>query len=140
MDTVLTWLGVAVVSLYGLLLVGGPMVLLDRLRNRRHEAIRRQIALTEAIDSRLGAIVAPVVKKPLWGPWQIQIAVPLTRPATVGRILAVAHKVFSAADGKIAGRYRIVLTAKQEPNRKERETRRIQFAERWPGDTVAATR
>lgn len=140
MDTVLTWLGVVAVSLYGLLLVGGPMVLLDWLRNRRQEAIRRQIALTEAIDSRLGAIVAPVVKKPLWGPWQIQIAMPFARPATVGRILAVAHEVFSAADGTNPGRYRIVLTAKQEPNRKETETRRIQFTERWPGDTVVATR
>jgi len=140
MDTVLTWLGVAVVSLYGLLLVGGPMVLLDWFRSRRQEAIRRQIALTEEIDGELGAVVSPVVKKPLWGPWQIQIAVPFNRPATVGRILAVAHEVFSAADGTNQGRYRIVLTAKQEPNCKERETRPIQFRERWPGDTVAATR
>ena len=133
-------LGMLVFWLFVFLWIGGPMVLLDWLRNRRHEAIRRQIALTEAIDSRLGAIVAPVVKKPLWGPWQIQIAVPFTRPATVGRILAVVHEVLSSADGTNPDRYRIVLTAKQEPNRKETETRRIQFAERWPGDTVAATR
>ena len=140
MDTVLTWLGVVVVSLYGLLLVGGPMVVLDWFRIRRQEAILRQIALTEAIDGELGTVVSPVVKKPLWGPWQIQIAVPFSRPAAVGRILALANEVFSAADGSDTGRYRIVLTAKQEPNRKERETRPIQFRERWPGDTVAATR
>jgi len=133
-------LGMLVFWLFVFLWIGGPMVLLDWLRNRRQEAIRRQIALTEAIDGELGAVVSPVVKKPLWGPWQIQIAVPFSRPAAVGRILAVAHEVFSAADGTNQGRYRIVLTAKQEPNCKERETRPIQFRERWPGDTVAATR
>ncbi len=133
-------LGMLVFWLFVFLWIGGPMVLLGWLRNRRQEAIRRQIALTEAIDSQLGAIVAPVVSKPLWGPWQIQIAVPFSRPAAVGRILAVAHEVLSVADRMNPGRYQIVLTSKQEPIRKEREARPIRFTERWPGHTVVATR
>jgi len=131
-------LGMLVFWLFVFLWIGGPMVLLDWLRNRRKEAIRRQIALTEAIDSRLGAIVAPVVKKPLWGPWQIQIAVPFSRPATVGRILAVAHEVFSAADGTNPSRYRIVLTSKQDLIREERQVRASRSASQWPGEAVAA--
>jgi hypothetical protein len=137
--------GVILVSVAAFLLllfalVGGPMILVDWFRKRRQKAIERQIALTDAIDGRLGAIVSPVVKKPLWGPWQIQIAVPFSRPAAVGRILAVAHEVLSVADRMNPGRYEIVLTPKQDPAREERETRASQFAERWPDDTVVATR
>ncbi len=130
---------VVVVSLYVMLWIGGPMLLMDWLRNRRQETIKRQIALTDAIDGRLGAIVAPVVKKPLWGPWQIQIAVPFARAAAVGKILAVAHEVLSVADRMNPGRYEIVLTPKQDPTHKERETRASHPAERWPGDTIVAS-
>ena len=131
-------LGVVVASAFALLWFANPFVLMDRVRNRRDETIRRQIALTDAIDAELGAIVAPVVKKPLWGPWQIRIAVPFTRPAAVGRILAVAHEVFSASDRMSPDRYEIVLTPKQDPIREERKTRASQPAVRWHGDTIAA--
>ncbi|MFI5341808.1 MAG: hypothetical protein ACHQ7N_18450 [Candidatus Methylomirabilales bacterium] len=140
METVLTWIGVVVVPLYMLSLIGGPMLLVDWLRNRRQETIKRQIALTDAIDGQLGTMVSPVVKKRLWGPWQIQIAVPFARPAAVGKILAVVHEMFSAADRTNPGRYEIVLTPMQDPAHEERETRARQSAERWPGDTIVATR
>lgn len=138
MEAILTGIGVAVVALYLVSLIGGPMLLMDWLRNWREEAIRRQIALTDAIDAELGAIVAPMVRKPLWGPWQIRIAVPFTRPAAVGRILAVAHEVLSTADRMHPARYQIVLTPKQDSLREERKARASHPAERWPGDPIVA--
>jgi hypothetical protein len=138
METILTGIGVVVVALSLASLIGGPMLLMDWLRSWREEATRRQIALTDAIDAELGAIVSPVVKKPLWAPWQIRIAVPFTRPAAVGRILAVAHEVLSAADRMNLGRYQIVLTPKQDSVREEREARGNQSTERWARDTRMA--
>ena len=88
-------LAVAMVALYVFLWIGAPILLLGWLRSRRQEAIQRQIALTDAIDARLGPIVSPVVTKPLWGPWRVRIAMPLSRPVPVGRILAIAHGVLS---------------------------------------------
>lgn len=138
METILTWLSLVVVPLYVALWIGGPMVLTDWLRKRRQETIKRQIALTDAIDGQFGAMVAPVVKRPLWGPWQIQIAVPFARPAAVGKILEVAHEVLSVADRMNPGRYEIVLTPKPDPMREEREMRAIQPAMRWSRDTRIA--
>jgi hypothetical protein len=106
--------GMVVFLLLVFVLIGGPMVLADWVRKRRWETIRRQIALTEAIDGALGALVAPLVKRPLWGPWRIQISVPFARPSVVGRILAVAHEVLSVVEGMHPSSYRIVL-AKQDP-------------------------
>lgn len=131
-------LGVVIFPLLVFVAIGSPVILADWIRNRRQETIDRQIALTDAIDGELGAIVAPVVKRPLWGPWQIRIAVPFSRPAAVGSIIAVAHRVLSVADRMNPGRYEIVLTPREDAIRKERETRANQAAERWPGDPVAA--
>lgn len=138
METGLVWLGEAALLLSVFALIGGPAVLTNWLRNRREETIMRQIALTDAIDGALGAIVAPVVRKPLWGPWRIRIAVPFARPATVGRILAVAHEVLSVADRMNPGRYEIVLTPKQDSTREERGARESQSAARWSGATRIA--
>ena len=113
-------LAVAMVALYIFLWTGAPILLLGWLRSRRQEAIQRQIALTDAIDARLGAIVSPVVTKPLWGPWQIRIAMPLARPVPVGRILAIAHGVFSGIDRVNPDHYQVVLTPKEKPPRKGR--------------------
>lgn len=85
-------------------------------RERRVKAaVARQIALTDAIAAEFGAIVAPVVRKPLWGPWEIEIAVPFARPAAVGTILSIAHRVLAFAERTRPGRYRIVLTPQEEP-------------------------
>jgi hypothetical protein len=138
MDTILRVLSAAVVPVFVFLWIGGPIVMTDWLRKRRQETTMRQIALTDAIDGQLGSIVSPFVKKPLWGPWQIEIAVPFTRPAEVGRILAVAHDVLTGAEGINPGRYRIVLTPKQDPIREERKFRASQSAERWSRDSRVA--
>jgi hypothetical protein len=114
---------VAMVAVYVFLWIGAPILLLGWLRSRRQEAVQRRIALTDAIDARLGPIVSPVVTKPLWGPWRVRIAMPLTRPAPVGRILSIAHGVFSDVDRVSPGHYQIVLTPKEKPARKGRMVR-----------------
>jgi hypothetical protein len=138
METGFVLLGAAAVSLFGFVWIGAPILLITWVRNRRREIANRQIALTDALDGALGMVVTPVVKKPLWGRWQIHIAVPLTRPSLVGRILAVAHEVLSAGDPPAQDQYQIILTPKQDANRIPRHGRPIQFAERCPGDAIAA--
>ena len=113
-------LAVAMVALYVFLWIGAPILLVGWLRSRRQVAIQRQIALTDAIDARLGPIVSPAVTKPLWGPWRVRIAMPFTRPAPVGRILAIAHGVLSGIDRVNPGHYQILLTPKEKPPRKGR--------------------
>jgi len=76
----------------------------------RAAAIERQITLTDAIAGELGPVVAPVVRKGLWGPWRIEVAVPWARAATVGRVVAIAHEVFSRG----RGRYELVVTPQEE--------------------------
>jgi hypothetical protein len=67
----------------------------------------RQIRLTDAIAEEMGAIVAPVVRKRWGAGWRIEMAVPLGRPALVGRILSVAHRTLERMG---PARYEIVLT------------------------------
>ncbi len=112
MDQWLTVLGGAAFLLLVFALVGGPVFLVDWSRKRTQAAIDRQILLTDALDRQLGAIVAPVVTKPLLGPWQIQIAVPLLRSTTAASILSVVDDVFSDMARLDSSPYRIVLNAK----------------------------
>ena len=111
----MTTLFTVVVALLPIGSVVGLLELVTWRERRRQAAVARQIALTDAIAAELGAIVAPVVKKPLFGPWQIQIAVPFTRPTTVGTILSIADRVLSFADRMCPGRHQIVLTPQDEP-------------------------
>ena len=119
-------------------LVGGPMIVVDWSRRRRRMAIERQIALTDALDGRLGSMVSPEVRKPLWGPWEVRIAVPFTRSAAVGRIVSVVDDMFSRLEGTDSRSYRIVLDAKQGPVREARAPRARGAAKRWASGPVAA--
>jgi len=109
-------------------LVGGPILLVDWSRKRRQAAIECQIALTDAIDGQVGAIVSPVVSKPLFGPWDVEIAAPLQQPGTVAGILSVVDEVFGDVVGPGSDRYRIFLTATQDALR---ETRAPSSPKRW---------
>jgi hypothetical protein len=60
----------------------------ERARDARRE---RQVVITDAIHRELGAVVAPVVEAGVLGPWRLRIAVPLDRPALVGRVVAIAR-------------------------------------------------
>jgi hypothetical protein len=140
METILTWLGVAMAPLYMASLIGGPMLLVDWLRRRRQEAINLQIMLTNTFDEQLGPIVSPVVKQSLWGAWQVQIAVPFDRPDAIGTILALSEETLSAAGRMSPDQYRIVLTIGQARARKEWGTRALRRANGWAGGTIVATR
>jgi hypothetical protein len=119
-------------------LCGGPVLLVDWFRRRRQKEITRQIALTDAIDGRIGSIVAPVVTKPLFGPWEIQIAVPLHQSAMVARILSVVNEVFPSFEGTDSRPYRIFLSAKAESPRQRRASRRPRSATRWARNPIGA--
>jgi hypothetical protein len=118
--------------------VGGPMLLVDWSRKRRQAAIARQIALTDALDGQLGAVVSPVVTKPLSGPWEIQIAVPLSRLAAVGRILTIVNAVLSGVEGMRERSYRVVLRTTQDTPREAGAPPARRPAKRWAGRPVAA--
>lgn len=114
--------GAMIVLMYCLLILSA-IVLPGWLERRRREAGDLQGTLTGAIDAEVGPIVAPVVKRPFWGPWRIEIAVPLERPETVGRILARAHRTLSAVDGMRPSAYRIILAHNSHALRSPRSPR-----------------
>ena len=135
MQASLTALSAVAFVLLGFTLFGGPMILVDWSRRRQREAIERQIALTDALDGRLGATVAPVVKKPLFGPWAIRIAVPFRDSATVARILPVVDEVFQDAGGTGSCPYRLFLGPMPDSLR---GTCAPRAPKRWVGGPVAA--
>jgi hypothetical protein len=96
-------------TLVAVLVLAGPLValialgaLVDRRRARRDAAVTRQIALTDALHGRLGAIVAPVVRR-RGQVWQVTVAVPFERSAVVAGVLQTVDEVIGRA------RYEVVL-------------------------------
>ena len=94
----------------GVLILTAPLIVLIALvrlaewrQQRRQAEVRRQIALTDALHARLGALVAPVVR---WRhrAWQVAVAVPFERPAIVAAVVATVQEVFGR------GRYEVVLS------------------------------
>jgi hypothetical protein len=98
-------------------MIGGPVVLLDWARKRRKMVIARQIALTDALDGRFGAIVAPVVARPLFGSWEVQIAMPFLRSAVLAQMLSVIDDVFADGEAMPPSAYRITLTVAEDSRR-----------------------
>ena len=117
MDAGVMGIAVAVFSVLVFALLGGPMVLTDWARKRREAEIARQIALTDALDGRLGAVVAPIVKKTLFGPWEVRIAAPPLFPVAQARMLAVIDDVFADSKGPASDSYRVILTVSLEARR-----------------------
>ena len=83
--TVLALLALPMAAVTVLLLVVG------RVQCAREAEIGRQVSVTDAIHSELGAVVSPVVKRRFGHGWRIEIAVPFERPAIVGRVVSIAH-------------------------------------------------
>ena len=87
-------------TLVGLMLAASPVAITaglllgaERRQRRRQSEVSRQIALTDALHARLGALVAPVVR--LHGRvWEITVAVPVERPGLVSAVLTTVDEVF----------------------------------------------
>jgi hypothetical protein len=88
--------------------VSGLLVMLERRQERTAADVARQIALTDALHARLGALVAPVVRRRR-RLWQIEIAVPVEQPAVVASVLATVDEVF----GRVA--YEVRLRRQSPP-------------------------
>jgi hypothetical protein len=102
-------------SLMGILMLSAPLAtvvalaaLVERRRTRRRAEVARQIALTDALHARLGAAVAPFVRRRRRR-WEIAVAVPFERPAVVTGVLATVDQMF----GGMA--YEVVLSPQTAP-------------------------
>src|SRR5262249_44262270 len=113
-DNMVTAIAVLFLTLSPLIAVVVLLELAAWRERRIDAAIARQIALTDAIGAELGAVVAPVVAKPLGRPWQVRMAVPFSRPALLTRVLTITQRVL---DRVCAGGYEVVLTPRAEPAR-----------------------
>ena len=89
------------------------LVLSDRVQRRTQATIARQIEVTDAIHAELGAVVAPVVRRRVGGPWQVRIPLELDNSETVTRVVRIARRVFDAHEGARAGRLEIVLSPRE---------------------------
>ena len=90
-------------TVIGLIFAMSPLVLavalllaVERRHHHRESEVARQIALTDALHARLGALVAPVVRR-RHGVWRVSIAVPVEQPRIVGALLAIVDEVFGRA-------------------------------------------
>jgi hypothetical protein len=90
------------------------LVLVERWQRGRQDAIVRQIALTDAIHRRFGAIVAPTVERRLWGRWQVVIPVPLEHAEIVPVLLALAQQAVPARVQTSPRAFRIIFTPPTE--------------------------
>jgi hypothetical protein len=112
-----------------LLVIVGLLGLAAWRDHRREAMVARQVRLTDAIADELGSVVAPLVTKPLGGPWRVEIQVPVGRPTVVSRIVAIAHESLTRTG---ADRYELVLTPDPAPIRPlgtvSRHARRLQAA------------
>jgi hypothetical protein len=83
--------------------LAAAMTLLEHRGERRRAEIRRQVALTDALHARLGAMVAPIVRR-RGAAWHVAVAVPFERPSVVTEVLETAGIQFAGA------RYEVVLS------------------------------
>jgi hypothetical protein len=104
-------------TLVGVLVLSAPFVtlaalllLIEHRQRRRTDETRRQIALTDALHARLGALVAPVVRRRLRA-WQVLVAVPVERPAVMAAVLEIVDQTFER------GAYEVVLRRQASPAR-----------------------
>ncbi len=106
----LTLLTVTLVILAPFAVVAGLLALAayrDRVREERRV---RQIAVTEAIHREVGPVVAPVVRRRIWGRWQLLIELPPERAALGGAVLGAAQR---ALDAPVAPSLEIVLVPRR---------------------------
>ncbi len=117
------------VTLVGILVFAMPIAALvvlarltERHRTHRESEILRQIALTDALHARLGALVAPVVHRH-GHVWQVAVAVPFERPSVGAAVLETVHEMF----GRV--RYEVVLSRQVPTAVSARASRRTALAQ-----------
>jgi hypothetical protein len=104
------------------------LFMLAAWRDRRRETVvAHQVRLTDAIAAELGLVVAPVVARPLGGPWRVEIRLPVGPPERVSRIVTIALDTLTRAG---ADPYELVLTPAPAG---VRTVRRATRAARRPG-------
>jgi hypothetical protein len=88
-------------TVIGVLVATAPFVVVfallawtSRLQRLRRDVQARQVALTDSVHARLGAVAAPVVRRGRRG-WQVRIAVPFERPAMTEGVLAIVVEAFA---------------------------------------------
>jgi hypothetical protein len=110
----MTLLAVVVLVAGPALALAGLLALVTRVQRSRTRVIEQQIALTDAIHAELGAVAAPVVVKPMFGPWRVTFIVPFTRPALVEQLILITSRVLASVSPT---GIRIVLTPRAEAPR-----------------------
>ena len=90
------------------------VMLVERRDRRRRDAIARQIALTNAIHERFGAIVAPTVEHGFRDRWQIVIPVPISRTDIAPALLALAEQAVPPAARRSPKTFRVIFTPQAE--------------------------
>jgi hypothetical protein len=101
----LTLLGVLVAALPFAALLG-LLAWTNRCERRRREVQARQVALTDCIHERLGAVAAPVVRRRRRG-WQVRLAM-------TEALLAIVLEAFAPRD-RAKPSVEIVLTRQANP-------------------------
>jgi len=126
------------VALLPIALMVAALLLRERSARIRLAECARQIAVTDAIHGELGAIVSPVVRRRLWGRWQLVIAVPFDDLDSVSRVVRAAYRGFDAPERAMPGRFEIVLSP-QERFVPRRERPAVAAARGSRGESVSWT-
>src|SRR5262245_2584656 len=123
-------------TLVGLLVATAPFAVVfgllawtSRRERDRREVQARQVALTDSVHERLGAVAAPVVHRRRRG-WQVRIAVPFERPAVTAALLAIVLEAFppTGCDERLL---EIVLTRQRDaPATNHAEARGVRWESR----------
>jgi hypothetical protein len=92
--------------------VVGLLAWTDWCERRRRDVAARQIALTDIVHERLGAVAAPVVRRRRRG-WQVRVAVPFERQALIEALLPIVLEAFAPRD-RDRRSLEIVLTRRPE--------------------------
>jgi hypothetical protein len=107
---------------FGILVASAPFVIVFALIawTSRRERLRRdlqacQVALTDRVHERLGAVAAPLVRRLRRG-WQVRMAAPFEHPALTASLLAIVLETFAsrACDRRLL---EIVLTRRPDPRK-----------------------
>lgn len=104
-----TLLGLILAVIVCLIPLAVLLVISGRLQRVADGRLACQAIVTDAIQRELGAVAAPTVKKPLWGPCQVIIPMPLERPALVGRAVALAQNALDDCQGMAGRRVQIIV-------------------------------